>query len=265
MPYAEFDDFKLHYADYPARETDPQRVPIVMMHGFTLDHRMWVGDAEYFSQWYRVILPDFKGHGLSDAPVTGYSRAHRIEDMVGLLDRLGIKKAHLAGLSMGGTTALGIALKYFERVTSLTLVSTSVAGFDPGPKIRKIDEIARTQNVDVARKRWISATLRYFGSDKKHIRHLLELMMREHSGAFWKDPMRGKYPAVDDLKHVHEVNLPTMILAGERDLPFVPLAKTLHEKISGSKLSILPSVGHMLNLEAPNEFRGELKLFLEDL
>jgi pimeloyl-ACP methyl ester carboxylesterase len=265
MPYADFKDFKLHYKDYPARETDAQRLPIVMLHGFTIDHRMWVADAEYFSQWYRVVLPDFKGHGLSDATPTDYSRAHRVEDMIGLLDRLEIEKAHIVGLSMGGTTALGMALKHPERLASMTLVSTAAAGFDPGPKIRKIDEIARNMSIEAARERWIKSTLRYFGSAQKAIGEFLETMMREHSGAFWADPMRGKYPADDDLARVHEIKLPTMIFAGELDRPFVPLARTLHEKIEGSRLSVFPVVGHMLNLEAPKQFRSELKVFLEHL
>lgn len=263
MPYVEMGDFRLYYKDYPARGGDQAKHPIVMLHGFTIDHRMWIADAEYFSQWYRVLLPDFKGHGLSDAPQTGYSRAHRVADMISFLDRLGIDRVHLVGLSMGGTTALGMALSYPDRLVSLTLVSTSAAGFDPGPKIRKIDEIARTKDVKTALERWIQSTLRYFGSELKHVRDLLETMMRDHSGAVWADPMRGKYPAENDLERVHEIAIPTLILAGERDRPFVPLARTLHERIPGSWLRIYPSVGHMLNLEISNEFRASLKQFVE--
>ncbi len=234
-----------------------------MLHGFTIDHRMWLYDAEYFSQWYRVILPDFKGHGLSDCPQSGYSRAHRVEDMVGLLDRLEIPKTHIVGLSMGGTTALGMALKYPDRMASLTLVSTSAAGFDPGPKIRKIDDIARNESLELAKEKWIKSSLKYFGSEKSHVRDLLEIMMTEHSGAIWADPMRGRYPPENDLGRVHEIKIPTMIFAGEEDRPFVLLARQLNERIESSRFSLFESVGHMLNLESPNRFRGELKAFLE--
>jgi len=263
MPYVELDDFRLHYKDYPARQSEGGKPPIVMLHGFTVDHRMWVADAEYLSQWYRVLVPDSRGHGLSGAPQTNYSRAHRVADLAAFLDRLGIDRVHLVGLSMGGTTALGMALTHPERLASLTLVSTSAAGYDHGPKIRKIDEIARTKDVQTALAKWIQATLRYFGSDLKHVRDLLEVMMRDHSGAIWADPMRGKYPLENDLERVHRIELPTLILVGEKDQPFVPLARVLHEKISGSRLSILPSIGHMVNLESPNVFRDLLKLFLE--
>lgn len=263
MPYVQLDDFRMHYRDYPAQQPDATTLPIVMLHGFTVDHRMWAEDARWLSQWYRVLLSDSRGHGLSGAPQTDYSRAHRVADLVAFLDKLYIQKVHLVGLSMGGTTALGTALAHPERLASLTLVSTSAAGYDHGPKIRKIDEIARTHNVKAARERWIKTTLKYFGSDKKHIRDLLETMMSEHSGAAWEDPMRGRYPKVMDLEHVHQIIVPTLIIVGEADQPFVPLAKTLHEKIAGSKLSIYPSIGHMVNLEAPNKFRAELKQFVE--
>ncbi len=265
MPYVELDNFRLHYKEFDPESIDSTKPPLLFIHGFTIDHRMWLGDAKFFSQFYRVLLLDLKGHGLSDAPETDYSRAHRVEDIVGFLDKLGIDKAHLVGLSMGGTTALGVALKYPDRLASLTLVSTSAAGYDHGIKIKKIDEIALAQGIEAARERWIKSTLKYFCNKKREVGQLLEQMMQEHSGAFWADPMRGKYPPEDDLARIHEIKLPTMIFAGEVDRPFVSLAKTLNEKITGSKLCIFEEVGHMLNMEDPKGFQRELKLFLEHL
>jgi pimeloyl-ACP methyl ester carboxylesterase len=183
--------------------------------------------------------------------------------MIALMDALEIDRCHLVGLSMGGTTAIGMALEHPKRIASLTLVSTSAAGFDSGIKIKKIDELARRQGIQVARRRWIQSSLRYFPSEKKHVRDLLEKMMLDHSGAFWADPMRGKYPVENDLSRVHQIKLPTLILAGELDRPFVPLAEMLHDKIAGSHLKIYSGTGHMLNLEAPSRFRGDVKAFLE--
>ena len=104
-----------------------------------------------------------------------------------------------------------MALTHPERLASLTLVSTSAAGYDHGPKIRKIDEIARTKDVQTALTKWIQATLRYFGSDLKHVRDLLEVMMRDHSGAIWADPMRGKYPPENDLARVDQIEVEIQI------------------------------------------------------
>jgi pimeloyl-ACP methyl ester carboxylesterase len=88
-------------------------------------------------------------------------------------------------------------------------------------------------------------------------------MMNDYSGAVWRDPMRGKYPREYDLEHVHEITVPTTILAGALDKVFVPLAQELHDRIPMSSLTIYENVGHMLNLEAPARFNADLQLFLE--
>lgn len=263
MPFADLKTHKLFYKDFQPVSNNDSQLPLVFLHGFTLDHRMWEADAVYYSKWYRVILLDSKGHGLSDAPESGYSRADRVKDLVNFLNSLSIDKVHLIGLSMGGTTALGFALEYPERLASLTLISTSAAGYDAGPKISKIDRIAREKGIEKARDKWIKTTLLWYREDKKHIRNLLKNMMLEHSGAIWKDPMRGRYPRTYDLEHIHEIKTRTKILVGEKDNIFLPLSKKIHQLIPNSELSIFESTGHILNLEAPDKFHSELKLFLE--
>jgi 3-oxoadipate enol-lactonase len=96
MPHATIDNIRFFY------EEAGSGPPVVFLHGFTLDHRMWQPQIEYFKERFRVICPDARGHGKSDAPLTGYSRAHRVEDLAGLVDRLGFERFHLVGLSMGG-------------------------------------------------------------------------------------------------------------------------------------------------------------------
>jgi pimeloyl-ACP methyl ester carboxylesterase len=77
------------------------------------------------------------------------------------------------------------------------------------------------------------------------------------------DPMRGKYPRTRDLDHVQRISVPTLILVGELDRVFVPLARELHKKIRTSELKIYENTGHMLNLEAPDRFNGDIKAFLD--
>ena len=263
MPYADLGDYRLFYEDYDPQLNTGPTPPLCFLHGFTLDHRMWTADAEHFNRWYRVIVPDAKGHGQSDAPVTGYSREHRVEDLARLLDVLEIDKIHLVGLSMGGSTGIGLALKYPDRLASLTLVSTGAAGYSVGTKISKIDHLAKEKGLEAARKKWIRTSLLWYKADKKPVRDLLEKMMREHSGAIWMDAMRGKYPRTTDLDNVHRITARTYIMVGALDRIFLPLAKQIHERIPESELSIFEHVGHMLNLEAPTRFRDQLKAFLE--
>jgi len=263
MPYADLKTHRLYYEGFPSENDNAGRHPIVFLHGFTLDRRSWQADAEFFSQWYRTLTLDFKGHGRSDAPQSGYSRAHRVEDVLGFMDAIGLDKVHMVGLSMGGTTALGFALKYPERLASMTLVGTSAAGFDPGPRIGHLDKLAREQGPDEAKKKWMEVALMWYKKDLAEVRDLIRQMIEDHSGAFWRDPMRGKYPREYDLKVVDRIKTPTLIQIGELDRIFLPLSRQLHELISGSKLIVYENAGHVVNLEIPDRFRADLKVFLD--
>ncbi len=261
MPFANLDDYKLYYKEYSPEKDEV----IVFLHGFTLDQRMWEAEARFFSKDYRVILLDMKGHGQSDTPQTNYSRAHRVEDIVRFLDALNLNKVHLVGLSYGGTTGLGIALKYPERLKSLTLVATSAAGYSAGPKISKIDKIFKEKGIETGKNRWIETALLWYKDDKKNIKQLMTTMMAEHSYIPWLDPNRGKYPREYDLEVAHKINLPILILVGEYDKIFLPLAEQLHEKIPKSELKIYDKIGHMVNLEAPDKFHQDLEEFIQNL
>jgi 3-oxoadipate enol-lactonase len=226
---------------------------------------MWRPQVDFFSRFYRVVLLDSRGHGLSDAPATGYSRSDRVEDLRRFVEYLKIKQFHLIGLSMGGSTAIGYALYHQDRLASLTLLSTGAAGYDVSKKIAQIDQIAREKGLQAARAKWKETTLTWYKRENKAIRELMETMIDEHSGAIWMDPIRGKYPRENDLERVHTIKVPVMIFAGAADRLFLPLARLLHDKIPNSRLSVYEGVGHMVNLEAPERFNAEVKVFVETI
>jgi pimeloyl-ACP methyl ester carboxylesterase len=208
---------------------------------------------------------DARGHGKSDAPETGYGRDFRIEDLLELFEHLEIDKVHVVGLSMGGSTAIGFALKYQSKLKSLTLVSTGAAGFRPGRKVARVDELARKEGVETARKHWLEWNLLYYKDKHQDVGKLLKTMIEEHSGAIWADTMRGHYPKSDDLEEAHNIKVPTFLIAGEKDKIFVPLSQELHERIEGSQLHIMKKAGHILNLEFPQGFNKLLNSFLESM
>ncbi len=259
MPYAQLDTVRLYYEEYG------QGAPVIFLHGFTLDHRQWRTQIDLFSARYRVILLDSRGHGLSDAPSTGYGRDDRVNDLLAFMDALGITKFHLVGLSRGGVTAIGFALKHQDRLLSLTLVSTGAAGWNNGKKLDRVDQAAREKGVEAARALWLDWSLRYYGERRPELAKELETMMREHSGAIWMDPMRGKYPRTIDLDHVHHIAVPTAIFVGDHDKIFVPLGEELNARIVRSRLYRYPNAGHMLNMEHPDRFNRDLGQFLSDV
>lgn len=257
MPFIVNDGVRLFFEEHG------HGTPLVLLHGFTLDSRMWGPQIPVLSERYRVIVTDTRGHGRSDAPSTGYSRETRVSDLLMLIETLQLERLHLVGFSQGGSTAIGFALQQQERLASLSLVSTGAAGFDVGPRINRIDTLAREKSVTDARAEWLDLALRWFKPEHTAITELMRTMISEHSGAYWSDPMRGKYVTKPDLDSVHTIRVPTAVFIGEYDKTFVPLARTLAEKIPGARLFSYPQIGHMLNLEAAERFNADLLRFVE--
>ncbi len=244
-------------------ESTGSGTPIVFAHGFTLDHRMWEKQRDYFSARYRVVTFDSRGHGRSDSPVTGYSRDHRETDLGAVVDTLKLERFHLVGLSMGGATAIGYAIDFSDNLRSLTLVSAGYTGM-PSRKQDALKELVKTEGVDAAKKKWMDSTLRYYADRPGYARDILETMMRDHSGAPWQDPNRGRYTHRDDLTLLKSVEVATLILVGQRDVGFIPTGRKIAEAIPGSVFEIMPHVGHMINLEAPETFNARLDKWLAD-
>ena len=275
MPYADLGDFRLHYVDIgPDDESRIDYPPVVFLHGFTLDHRQWREVVPFFRRRYRVILMDARGHGLSDAPETGYSRAHRVDDLARFVDTLNIGRFHLVGLSMGGSTAIAYAFRHQACLESLTLASSSAAGWNIGTKMKRIEQQAREKEIaesqekglEFIRRKWIDYSLAFFEKTGKEPPEMLVTMMQEHSGAPWMDERRGRYPAPGiDLDRVHGIDVPTLILAGGQDKIFSALAVELHRRIPDNRLKVYRQTGHMLNMERPDRFNQDLADFLSEL
>ncbi len=260
MPFAQIPGgLKLYYEEHGSGQ------PIIFLHGFTLDLRQWQRELEVFGKDWRAIAFDALGHGQSSAPETGYGRGDRVEHLRAFMDALGLEKAHVVGLSMGGSTAIGFALAYPDRLHSLILVSTGAAGYSVGRKIQLVDQAARERGVEAAKEKWKRTTLSYYTSERKQIRELMRRMIDEHSGAIWTDPMRGRYPRTVDLDNVHRIQTPTLILVGRLDRIFLPLARELRDRIPGAHIEEFDDVGHMINLEVPERFERSVKQFLESL
>jgi pimeloyl-ACP methyl ester carboxylesterase len=256
MPYFNSGEMKIFYEDKGSGE------PIIFLHGFTLDHRMWQNQIDYFSNQYRILAIDARGHGRSDAPDSGYSREDRIGDILGLARYLGLPKFHLVGLSMGGGDALRLAIDHQDNLKSLTLANTVASGFTPTTRFHDFAAWTKRIGLEKAKKEYVKSTLSRYDKIMPGLKGIMETMIADFSGKPWTDPMVGKYPKRDDVKLAASVRIPTLIIIGKRDLMFYPLALKLNEIMLDSKLEILPQVGHMSNLEAPDRFNKILEEFL---
>ena len=122
MPYIEREGVQIHY------EAAGSGPPVLITHGFGSSTKAWEGQAETLSDAYRIITWDMRGHAGTDSPVdpAQYSEAATVDDMAAILNHLGIEKAVIGGLSLGGYMSLAFNLKYPGRVRALML-------FDTGP------------------------------------------------------------------------------------------------------------------------------------
>jgi 3-oxoadipate enol-lactonase len=242
--------------------------PLVLIHGNTLDTRMWDDQFEVFAQHYQVIRYDMRGYGKSDIPQTE-ERYAPADDLMHLLKHFGLSHAHILGLSRGGAVAIDFALTYPDATDTLIAVDAGLGGYkwrDFGTSQAEVRELGRTSGVEAARERWLNDALFAPALDNPHVAARLKRIVDDYSGWFWlhDDPRRPvKSPAIDQLG---AITVPTLVVVGERDLPdFLAVAGVLQERIPDARKVVIPGVGHMSNMENPKRFNELVLGFLEEV
>ena len=241
--------------------------PVVLIHGFSLDMTMWDNEVHELSSSHSIVRYDLRGHGRSVAGNTRYSHSG---DLRVLFDHLGLKKAVLVGLSLGGSTALNFAIAHPERVNALVVIDPSLSGFawskDTADSQQKIVGLARTHGVDALRARWLSLPLFHTAVANPRSAERLRSIIAGYSGWHWLNPDLGIPTSPPTITRLREISVPTLIVVGEFDTrDFHEIAATLQSKISNAQKVVIRGSGHMVNLERPEEFITVLKKFLSDV
>lgn len=239
--------------------------PIVLIHGFTLDTRMWDDQFDAFAQSHTVIRYDVRGFGKSALPGT---RPYTDEDdLKGLLDHLEVSRAHILGLSMGGGIAVEFALAYPGSLHTLIVVGTVDVGFDLSEEyantLRAIWSKGKTEGVEAAREAWLRTPHFKASLENSAAGPRLRKMISEYSGWEWSHEspqIERKIPAAERL---HEIKAPTLIIVGELDVMyFHRVADLVTRRIPNARKVVLPGVGHMPNMENPRVFNKTVLEFL---
>lgn len=221
--------------------------PIVFVHGFTLDHTMWQPQVDFFSQQYQVVAYDARGFGRSSLPNGVYSHA---DDLYALHRRLGLTRAHLVGLSMGGRIAANFTLDHPEMVTTLTLIDSALDGC---PSDIDWDVHAKAQGLERAKEHWLNHEIFAAARRQAAVVTALRTIIGNYSGWHWlqHDPLSSA--DIPARARLHQITQPTMVMVGEADVPyFHTVADVLATGISGSRKAVVPHVGHMASMEAPD-------------
>ena len=238
---------------------------LTMSHSLACDLHMWDPQMPVLTKRFKVLRFDTRGHGQSSAPAGEYTLEQMADDVKGLLDGLGIKQTHWAGLSMGGMIGQAFALKYPGVFQSLVLADTTSRRPPDAAKMwgDRI-ETARTRGMDAL----VESTLaRWFTEPYRNSRK--DVMQRIGDG-IRKTPVEGfagccaAISRVDYLDRLGEIKAPALVMVGEHDHGTPPeAARKIRENLPGSELKIIPSAAHLSNIEQTEAFNQALTAFYD--
>jgi 3-oxoadipate enol-lactonase len=242
----------------------PERAPwLVLSNSLATSLAMWDEQAAALKDSFRVLRYDQRGHGESDAPAGRYAFDTLLADALTLMDVLGVAKAHLGGLSMGGATALGLAERHPDRFTSV-IVADSPCQSTPQSSQQWEERIA------VAQKQGIEALVeptvaRWFppetvAGNPPHLDKIRAMIRATPVSGFIG--CAAALAAHDYASAAASVKCPTLFIGGEKDGTTPQAMAKLHEKLSGSRFVSLPGAGHISNMDRPAEFSLALREFL---
>jgi 3-oxoadipate enol-lactonase len=225
--------------------------PLVLLHGFPLDHHLWDDIAPLLEDRFDLILPDLRGFGESTTVDAPYSMDDYASDIAGLLDQLGIQKAVIAGHSMGGYVALAFARLYPARVSGLALISSQVLADPPDRKEGRYKSAA-----DVAEKGIgdvVEAMTSKFTSDARLQTIARSIMEKQKPGAYI-GALKAMAERTDSTSLLSTFKFPVMLVHGEADA-LIPVARAHEVKaaLPDSYYVELKDTGHVPMLEAAKE------------
>jgi 3-oxoadipate enol-lactonase len=229
--------------------------PIVLLHAFPLDRRMWQRQADDLKHALRVITVDFRGLGESTGSGTVDDVA---DDVARVLDHCGLARAAVGGLSMGGYVSLAFARRHAERLTGLWLANTRATADDAAGRAGRDEAITRIAREGAAPFVKESVPRLLSGKDPRATRTALSLAeLQSDSG------IAGALGALRDRPDATAllggIAVPVTVVSGEEDRVTPPeVLRAMAAAIPGAVLVEIPGVGHLSNLEAPAAFAAAL-------
>lgn len=243
---------------------------VVLVHGFPLCRRMWQSQIKALTTaGYRVIIPDLRGFGESDAPEGPYSMDIFADDVVALLDHLQVEKAVVGGMSMGGYVLFNLLERYPQRLAGACFIVTRAGADDEAGKRRRLQlaqDVMRLgpQVVADAFETLLFAT-ESLTERPKLVAEVYGWMVANDSrglaGGLLAMRERKDYtPLLSGFK------LPSLAIGAEGDKAAPPdNARVIAAGVPGCRLCIVPEAGHMANLEHPGAFNACLLEFLREI
>lgn len=241
-------------------------VPVIFLHGYPFDKTMWRPQIDFLKDSNRVIAVDIRGFGASKDEETSLSIGLFADDLIKFMNALGIDKAMICGLSMGGYIALNAVNRFSSRFEALILCDTQCSADTKEAKEKRyktIDEI-NDNGVSAFNESFVKSIF-YAGSlmNKKEVVEAVRAVVSSNSQHIITMGLRTLADRSETCSILNEIKIPTLIICGREDA-LTPLAKSeyMHANIQDSVLKIINHAGHVSNLEQPQEFNKYLCEFI---
>lgn len=259
LPHAKIGECEIHY------ENHGQGEPLVMIAGLGGDLRSWKSMVPALSKHFHLIVLDNRGTGRSTVPERSFTVADMANDVVGLMEHLGLHRAHVLGASMGGNVAQEIAIRFPEKIGGLVLLSTYARRPDRSSvaidvMVRMIREGASFELLDIMMQCWClpETMFRSKHLDKGPVKKELNQVELDYINGFALQ--KEALDAFDNRNDLGRIKAPTLIMHGNVDIMVDPRhAHELKSGIEGARLVLVDGVGHVF---PPSKCVDEIFSFL---
>ncbi|WP_367138440.1 alpha/beta fold hydrolase [Saccharothrix sp. HUAS TT1] len=244
-------------------------LPVLLVHGHPFDRSMWRPQVERLSRWCRVVAPDLRGYGGTTVVPGTTPLGVFADDLVGLLDALGLERVVACGLSMGGQVVMELHRAHPERVRALILADTFAEAETPAGREARHEAAERVLRegmgpyADEVLDRMIAPrNVRDLPGVAEHVLGMMRGTAPEGAAA----ALRGRAERPDYLDSLSRAAVPALVVVGEEDgYTPVDVARRLYRTIPGAALAVIPDAAHLPNLERPEEFTDVVERFLLSL
>ncbi len=237
---------------------------VALVHGFSLDTRMWDDQFGVPAERFRVVRYDARGFGKSTTPTGPFTH---MDDLAALLDAQRMDRASVVGLSMGGRIAADFALTHPHRLAKLVLMDAVISGQTMSPEFNQMNADlranARAGHVNSTKELWVRSPLFAPAAAIPAVRARLRTIVHDWSGWQWvsADPQLPLDPPA--WGRLGDIAAETLVLVGELDLPDFHIgADRVAATAPHARKVVIPGAGHMCNMETPAAVNAELLAFL---